>query len=84
MERARIDGLEGLVQVSVWQDLQQRTALATDLAIQSGLTALFLIGTVFLVVFFGIRLGLQPLSSVEQQSVSAPAQIYDLSGAMFR
>ena len=66
MERARIDGLEGLVQVSVWQDLQQRTALATDLAIQSGLTALFLIGTVFLVVFFGIRLGLQPLSSVEQ------------------
>ena len=66
MERAKIDGLEGLVLVSVWQDLQQRKTLATDLAIQSGLTALFLIGTVFLVVFFGIRAGLQPLSSVEQ------------------
>ncbi|MEC8744938.1 MAG: sensor histidine kinase, partial [Pseudomonadota bacterium] len=66
MERAKIDGLEGLVLVSVWQDLQQRKTLATDLAIQSGLTALFLISTVFLVVFFGIRAGLQPLSSVEQ------------------
>lgn len=66
MERARIDGLEGLVLVSVWQDLQQRKTLANDLAIQSGLTALFLISTVCLVVVFGIRLGLQPLSSVEQ------------------
>ena len=33
---------------------------------RAGLTALFLISTVFLVVFFGIRAGLQPLSSVEQ------------------
>lgn len=66
MERAKIDGLEGLVIVSVWQDLEQRQTLANNLAIQSGLTALFLISTVCLVVFFGIRLGLQPLSSVEQ------------------
>ena len=66
MEKARIDGLEGLVQVSVWQDLQQRQALAAELAIQSGLTALLLISTVCLVVVFGIRIGLKPLSSVEQ------------------
>ena len=66
MERAKIDGLEGLVLVSVWQDLQQRQTLANDLALQSGLTALFLISTVCLVVVFGIRLGLRPLSSVEQ------------------
>ena len=66
MERAKIDGLEGLVQVSVWQDLQQRQTLANNLALQSGLTALLLITTVCLVVVFGIRLGLQPLSSVEQ------------------
>ena len=66
MERAKIDGLEGLVLVSVWQDLQQRQSLATDLAIQNGLTALFLIATVCIVVIFGIRIGLRPLSSVEQ------------------
>lgn len=66
MERATIDGLEGPVQVSVWQDLQQRQALAANLAIQSGLTALLLISTVCLVVVFGIRIGLKPLSSVEQ------------------
>lgn len=66
MERAKIDGLEGLVLVSVWQDLQQRQTLANNLALQSGLTALFLISTVCLVVVFGIRLGLRPLSSVEQ------------------
>ena len=66
MERAIIDGLEGPVQVSVWQDLQQRQALAADLAFQSGLTALLLISTVCLVVVFGIRIGLKPLSSVEQ------------------
>ena len=66
MEQAKIDGLEGLVLVSVWQDLQQRQTLATSLALQSGLTALFLISTVCLVVLFGIRLGLRPLSSVEQ------------------
>ena len=66
MERATIDGLEGPVQVSVWQDLQQRQALAADLAFQSGLTALLLISTVCLVVVFGIRIGLKPLSSVEQ------------------
>ncbi len=66
MEKATIDGLRGLVQVSVWQDLQQRQTLAKNLAIQNGLTALFLISTVCLVVVFGIRIGLKPLSSVEQ------------------
>ncbi|MGB1528405.1 MAG: sensor histidine kinase N-terminal domain-containing protein, partial [Candidatus Puniceispirillaceae bacterium] len=66
MEKATIDGLHGLVQVSVWQDLEQRQTLATNLAVQGGLTALFLISTVCLVVIFGIRIGLQPLSLVEQ------------------
>lgn len=66
MERATIDGLGGLVQVSVWQDLKQRQTLANELALQNGMMALSLILTVCVVIFFGIRLGLQPLSSVEQ------------------
>ena len=41
MEKPNSMGFEGLAQVSVWQDLQQRQALAAELAIQSGLTALF-------------------------------------------
>ena len=65
-QSAKIDELEGLVLVSVWQDFEQRQKLATHLATQSALTALLLFCTVFLAVFFGISVGLQPLSSVEQ------------------
>ena len=74
MERAKIDGLEGLVLVSVWQDLQQRQSLATDLAIQNGLTALFLIATVCIVVIFESALGSDLYLRLNRQSVFDQAQ----------
>jgi len=62
---ATIDELSGEVLVSVWQDLGQRTKFATRLALQVVIVALLLLLTTSLVVFFGVRMGLRPLKSLE-------------------
>lgn len=64
-ERAMIDELSGDVVISVWQDLRQRQQFATHLLLRGVMIAGLLVLTTTLVVFFGIRLGLRPLRSLE-------------------
>ena len=64
-QQARIDQLNGRVVVSVWQDIEERTRFAQNLAFQGAVIALILILTASIVVFFGIRVGLRPLRNLE-------------------
>ena len=65
-EQAVVDELTGTVIVSVWQDLEQRTEFAHRLAWRGAIVAILLVITASLVVFFGVRLGLRPLKSLEE------------------
>ena len=64
-QQGRIDQLNGIVVVSVWQDIDERVAFAQNLALQGAIIALILIITASVVVFFGIRVGLRPLRNLE-------------------
>ncbi|NDA08149.1 MAG: sensor histidine kinase [Alphaproteobacteria bacterium] len=64
-QQAKVDELTGLVSVSVWQNLAERREFAQFLAMQGVIIALLLVFTASLVVFFGIRVGLRPLKSLE-------------------
>ena len=64
-QQGRVDQLNGTIVVSVWQDIEERTRFAQNLAFQGALIALLLIFTAFIVVFFGIRVGLRPLHNLE-------------------
>jgi two-component system sensor histidine kinase TctE len=68
-QTATIDQLSGQVVVSVWQNLSERAAFARRLALRGAVIALLLIVTVAVVVFFGIRIGLRPLSALESALV---------------
>ena len=61
-----VDKLTGQVIVTVWQNRSERMTFAQRLAFQGAVIALLLIATVAFVVFFGIRIGLRPLRSLEE------------------
>ncbi len=63
--RAEIDGIAGVFTTTVWQDSALRTAFVRDLMLRTLATILALIGTVALIVWFGVRLGLRPLLDLE-------------------
>lgn len=65
IERVEIDGIAGTSVVTVWQQLEPRIALATNLATQAAILALVLVATVAGLVIFGVRLGLRPLDQLE-------------------
>lgn len=65
-EQARISHMKGQVIVSVWLDLDERDAFAHQLARQGVFIAVMLVLTACAVVFFGIRIGLRPLSALEK------------------
>lgn len=65
IERVEIDGIVGTSVVTVWQKLEPRIALATNLATQAAVLALVLVATVAGLVIFGVRLGLRPLNQLE-------------------
>lgn len=60
-----IDGLAGDFTFTVWQDATLRRAIVQDLSFRTFLVMGSLIGTVALVVWFGVRIGLKPLLSLE-------------------
>ena len=76
-EQATIDRISGFVVITVWQDLEQRRAFVRELALRGMLLAAALIVTAFLVVFFGVGLGLRPLLALEQAITKRSSQ--DLS-----
>lgn len=60
-----LDGLSGTFTVTVWQETGLLNAVVRDLSRQTFLVMAFLVATVGLVVWFGVRLGLRPLLNLE-------------------
>ncbi len=57
--------ISGVFTYTVWQDVALRDAFVRDLVTRSFVVILVLIGTVALVVWFGVSLGLRPLLDLE-------------------
>ena len=64
--RTEIDGFSGIFTTTVWQALAVRNAFVRDLVLKSLVVIVGLIASLGLIVWFGIRLGLKPLDSLQQ------------------
>lgn len=60
-----IDAFSGTFTYTVWQELSVRDALLRAIALRAFTVMAVLIGTVALVVWFGVRHGLRPLTELE-------------------
>ncbi len=60
-----VDGITGTFTITVWQQVLVRDALMRDLAGRAFIVMAVLIGTVALVVWFGVLRGLRPLTNLE-------------------
>ena len=60
-----VDGITGTFIITVWQRVEVRDALMHDLARRAFTVMAVLIGTVALVVWFGVLRGLRPLTDLE-------------------
>lgn len=65
-EYVTIDTISGYSTITVWQTMAARQAFARDLAGRAAIVMGSLILTVVLVVWFGINLGLKPLTDLQQ------------------
>ncbi|MEM9763308.1 MAG: sensor histidine kinase N-terminal domain-containing protein, partial [Pseudomonadota bacterium] len=64
--RAQIDGFSGVFTTTVWQNATLREAFMAQLVTRSLVTICGLIGSVALVVWFGVHLGLRPLVDLQE------------------
>ena len=60
-----IDGINGAFTYTVWQDVAVRNAFVRDLVLRTFIVIAVLIGSLALVVWFGVALGLRPLLDLE-------------------
>ncbi|MEO0487413.1 MAG: sensor histidine kinase [Pseudomonadota bacterium] len=65
VDTMQIDGLSGNFTVTVWQDKTHRNALVRELVQGTILVISILVGTVALIIWFGVRYGLRPLNDLE-------------------
>lgn len=65
-ERVTIDNLTGDARVTVWQRLADRNAFAAQLAVRAASVIGALMLTLGLVVWFGVQLGLRPLTDLHE------------------
>ncbi len=63
--RTQIDGFAGVFTTTVWQEASVRTAFVRDLLLRSLLAITGLIAAVAFIVWFGVRIGLRPLTDLE-------------------
>ena len=63
--QTQIDGFAGVFTTTVWQQAAVRSAFVSDLSFRSSLAIAGLIASVALIVWFGVRLGLRPLTDLE-------------------
>ncbi|MEM7718077.1 MAG: sensor histidine kinase [Pseudomonadota bacterium] len=63
--RTDIDGFTGIFTTTVWQDRAVRLAFVRDLVLRSFIVIAGLIAALALIVWFGIRYGLRPLTDLE-------------------
>ena len=61
----QVDGFAGIFTTTVWQDTSVRTAFVRQLVMRSVITISVLMASLALIVWFGVRLGLRPLLSLE-------------------
>lgn len=61
----QIDGFAGIFTTTVWQDAQVRANFVRDLLLRSLLAISGLIAALGLIVWFGVRIGLRPLTDLE-------------------
>ncbi len=64
-EYSTVDSISGYSTVTVWQSMSGRQAFAQDLALRAAILMGSLIVTVAAVVWFGINLGLKPLTDLQ-------------------
>jgi two-component system sensor histidine kinase TctE len=60
-----VDGISGAFTFTVWQDVAVRSAFVRDLVLRTFTVIAILIGSVALVVWFGVSHGLRPLLDLE-------------------
>lgn len=65
-DAASVDGVAGLFTISVWQDMRVRNSFVRDVVMRTIAVISFLLFSVALIVWFGVRLGLRPLLDLEQ------------------
>ena len=63
--RTEIDGFAGVFTTTVWQDASVRETFVRDLLNRSLLAIAGLIASLALIVWFGVRVGLRPLTDLE-------------------
>lgn len=63
---ASIGGITGTFTTTVWQNMAARNQFALQLALRAGAVIASLIGAVALLVWFGVRHGLKPLTDLEE------------------
>ena len=63
-EYAEIEGISGIATITAWQNVEARNSFARELAVKAAGLMLVLIATVGAVVWFGINLGLKPLTDL--------------------
>lgn len=61
----QVVGFSGIFTTTVWQDREVRIAFVRDLVMRSVLAITTLIGSLALIVWFGVRVGLRPLLDLE-------------------
>ncbi|WP_368040229.1 sensor histidine kinase [Ruegeria atlantica] len=64
-ERVTIENLIGDATVTVWQRMADRNAFANELSIRAGILMGILLGTLAIVVWFGVARGLRPLLDLQ-------------------
>lgn len=64
--QTEIDGLAGLYTTTVWQNSAARAGFVRDLATQSLIVSAAILIALAFIVWFGVRLGLRPLSDLQQ------------------
>lgn len=64
--RMQVDGFSGLFTTTVWQDVEIRAAFVRDLMLRSLVATSAIILSLALIVWFGVRVGLRPLSDLQQ------------------
>lgn len=64
--RMQIEGFSGIFTTTVWQDVSIRSAFVQDLMLRSLVTISSIITSLALIVWFGVRIGLRPLSDLQQ------------------
>lgn len=64
-DEATIDGWSGIFTITVWQDFDARNSFVWALAMRSAGVILTLLAAVAFLVWFGVRIGLKPLTDLE-------------------